>query len=132
MDVVENTYREITRNIEVEVIPIFVPDQTQFVDQFLYTYNISITNHSGEPCQLLRRKWIIVDGDGHKEVVEGDGVVGEQPHLKPGENYQYSSYCPLHTPTGNMRGAFYFVDQNNREFEVKVPVFFLRQDAVLQ
>jgi ApaG protein len=84
------------------------------------------------PCQLLRRKWIIVDGRGHKEIIEGDGVVGEQPHLNPGENYQYSSYCPLKTPSGSMRGSFFFADSNGEEFEVKVPLFFLRQDAIMQ
>lgn len=129
---IENTYREVTKDIEVEVIPIFIPEQTQFVNQYLYTYNVSITNHSSEPCQLLRRRWVIVDGTGHKDVVEGDGVVGEQPLLQPGDNYQYSSYCPLATPTGNMRGSFFFIDSNKREFEVKVPLFFLRKDAVIQ
>ncbi len=129
---IENIYRQTTQNIEVEVIPIFVPDQTQFVGQFLYTYNVSITNQSAAPCQLLRRKWIIVDGNGGSETVEGDGVVGEQPLIKPGDTYQYSSYCPLPTPTGNMRGSFYFEDLEGNEFEVKVPLFFLRKDAILQ
>ncbi len=129
---VEHTYREITHDVEVEVIPIFVPDQTQFVGQYLYTYNISITNYATSSCQLLRRRWVIVDGNGQKEIVEGEGVVGEQPHLKPGENFQYSSYCPLATPTGSMRGSFIFVDDKGFEFEVKVPLFFLRKDAVIQ
>lgn len=128
----ENLYTETTDGIEVEVIPIYVPDQTQFVGQFLYTYNISIKNNSSQGCQLLRRYWVIVDGQGHREEVEGDGVVGEQPLIQPGETYQYSSYCPLATPTGNMRGFFTFVDQNGREFDVKVPLFFLRKDAVIQ
>ena len=129
---IENVYKQITKNIEVEVIPIFVPDQTQFPGHFLYTYNVSITNHSQDSCQLLSRKWVIVDGDGNKETVEGEGVVGEQPHLGPGQNYQYSSYCPLPTETGNMRGSFFFVDSKGQDFEVQVPLFFLRKDAILQ
>ena len=129
---IENTYTQTTRDILVEVIPIFVPDQTQFPGQFLYTYNVSITNHSETACQLLSRKWVIVDGDGNKELVEGEGVVGEKPYLSPGENYQYSSYCPLPTPTGNMRGSFFFVDSLGEDFEVKVPLFFLRKDAIIQ
>ena len=129
---VEHTYMQMTREIEVEVIPIFVPDQTQFEGQYLYTYNISITNHSQSKCQLLRRHWIIVDGEGHREEVTGDGVVGEQPVLEPEQNYQYSSFCPLKTPTGNMRGSFTFVDAEGIEFDVKVPLFFLRKDAVIQ
>ncbi len=129
---IQNIYRQTTEDIEVEVIPIFVPDQSQFAGQFLYTYNVSITNQSDRSCQLLRRRWIIIDGNGHCETVEGDGVVGEQPFLEPGDNYQYSSYCPLSTPTGNMRGSFFFEDSAGDEFEVKVPVFFLRKDAIIQ
>ena len=129
---IENTYREVTQNIEVEVIPIFVPDQAQFANQFLYTYNISITNNSDKGCKLIGRHWIIIDGDGNREDIQGEGVVGEQPFLEPGENYQYSSYCPLNTPTGNMRGSFFFLDEDRNEFEVKVPLFFLRKDTVMQ
>ena len=128
----ENLYTEITNDIEVEVIPIYVPDQTQFVDQHLYTYNISITNNGSEACQLMSRHWIIVNGKGHQEEIEGEGVVGEQPHLEPGQTYQYSSYCPLATPTGNMRGTFTFKTTQGNEFKVRVPLFFLRQDAVIQ
>jgi ApaG protein len=128
----EHVYSELTNDIEVEVVPLFVPDQTQFVNQYLYTYNISITNHSKGPCQLLRRHWIIVDGNGQKDEVEGEGVVGEQPLIAPGQTYQYSSYCPLPTSTGNMRGAFEFIDSKKQKFWVKVPLFFLRQDLVMQ
>jgi len=128
----EHTYSENTHGIEVEVIPLFVPDQTQFVNQYLYTYNISITNHSEEPCQLLRRHWVIVDGNGQKDEVEGEGVVGEQPTIAPGQSYQYSSYCPLPTATGNMRGGFEFINPRNEKFWVMVPLFFLRQDTVVQ
>lgn len=128
----ENIYTEKTHNIEVEVVPIYIPEQTQFVGQFLYTYNISITNHGSQACQLLKRHWIIVDGHGRKEEIEGDGVVGEQPIIEAGESYQYSSYCPLPTPTGNMRGSFTFKDEDGRNFRVSVPLFFLREDALVQ
>lgn len=129
---IENIYSQSTQNIEVEVIPVYVPEQTQFKDQYLYTYNISITNHSERACQLLRRHWIITDGSGHREEVEGEGVVGEQPLIQPGECYQYSSFCPLPTSTGNMRGSFQFIDSDGQIFKVRVPVFFLRQDAIIQ
>lgn len=128
----ENTYSETTHDIVVEVIPLFVPDQTQFEGQYLYTYNISISNYSSKGCQLLSRHWTIIDGHGQREDIEGIGVVGEQPYLEPGQTYQYSSFCPLTTPTGNMRGSFYFVDENQNEFSVKVPLFFLRQDSLIQ
>lgn len=128
----EHIYKESTYGIEIEVIPIFIPEQTQFVNQYLYTYNISITNNSDNVCQLLSRHWIITDGHGKKEEVKGMGVVGNQPVIQPGETYQYSSFCPISTPTGNMRGAFEFVSNNRPSFWVKVPLFFLRQDALIQ
>ena len=83
-------------------------------------------------CQLLNRHWIIVDGMGQREEVQGEGVVGEQPILEPGENYQYSSYCPLPTQTGSMRGSFEFLGADQQLFQVKVPLFFLRPDTVMQ
>ena len=104
---IANTYTQVTEDIEVEVIPVYVPDQKQFLNQHLYTYNVSITNNSGKTCQLLRRYWVIVDGSGHKEEVQGDGVVGEQPTLAPEQNYQYSSYCPLSTPYRQYERFFY-------------------------
>ncbi|MEM7645539.1 MAG: Co2+/Mg2+ efflux protein ApaG [Pseudomonadota bacterium] len=128
----ENIYKAVTEDIEVEVIPLYIPEQTQFENQHLFTYNVSITNHSQTTCKLLRRHWIIMDGLGRREDVEGEGVVGEQPTLVPGDNYQYSSYCPIPTPTGNMRGSFLFEDDNGNNFSVKVPLFFLRPDTVLQ
>ena len=127
-----NTYRELTKNIEVEVVPIYVSDQKQFPNQYLYTYNVSITNHSLLSCQLISRHWIIIDGFGCREDIRGQGVVGDQPVIRPGQTYQYSSYCPLPTPTGNMRGFFNFVDSNKQDFQVKVPLFFLRQDVIIQ
>ncbi len=127
-----NTYRELTRDIEVEVIPVYVPGQKQFPNQYLYTYNVAITNHSSGSCQLISRHWIIIDGFGCREDVKGQGVVGDQPVIRPDQTYQYSSYCPLPTPTGNMRGFFDFTDSEGRGFRVKVPLFFLRQDAIIQ
>ncbi len=127
---IDNVYQDVTRDIRVEVVPVYVPEQTHFVNQHLYTYNISITNLSSNACQLLRRHWVIVDGHGKKEEVDGDGVIGQQPLLQPGENFQYSSFCPLSTPTGSMRGHFEFVDHNKERFLVRVPLFFLRPDAL--
>ncbi len=127
---IQNVYSDVTRDIRVEVVPIYVPEQNHFVNQHLYTYNISITNLSSQPCQLLRRHWTIVDGIGKKEEVDGDGVIGQQPVIQPNETFQYSSFCPLPTTTGSMRGHFEFVDQNMEKFMVRVPLFFLRPDAL--
>ena len=126
-----SSYKEITDNIEIEVIPQFVPDQEDFPNQYLFSYLVTIRNQSKKKCQLLRRHWIITNGEGEKEIVEGDGVIGQQPVLRPGQSHQYSSFCPLPTPTGNMRGWYEFVDENQKFFKVKIPLFFLRADQFI-
>ena len=76
--------------------------------------------------QLMSRHWVITDGHGEVHEVEGPGVVGKQPQLAPGESFEYSSYCPLPTPTGNMRGKYWMVNAQGDRFPVNIPVFFLR------
>ncbi len=75
--------------------------------------------------QLVSRRWIITDADGHEEIVEGEGVVGEQPLLAPGEGFQYTSFCPLTTPAGSMQGSYRMIDAKGREFDAEVAVFSL-------
>jgi len=125
-------YREITRNIQIEVDPQFVPERSNPEGRyFFFSYRIVITNKGEVPAQLLRRHWVITDGTGHVEEVIGDGVVGAQPLLQPNESFEYSSFCPLPTPTGNMRGYFHMVDVNGDAFEARIPVFFLRDASLL-
>jgi ApaG protein len=81
--------------------------------------------------QLISSHWIITDGAGIVHEVKGPGVIGEQPQLKPGEKFEYSSFCPLKTPTGNMRGTFQMVNHLGAQFDVKVPLFFLRDTRSL-
>lgn len=122
-----------TDGIEVTAFPQFVPERSQpHFDCYFYIYHIQIRNNSQETAQLLSRHWIIADGKGRVEEVRGDGVVGEQPVLKPGETYSYTSSCPLVTPTGNMRGNYNMQSETGRKFSVKIPLFFLRNDQVMQ
>lgn len=122
-------YQEITNGIVVRVLPQFVSQEYSSEGcYFIYSYHVTIDNLSDRPCQLLSRHWIIRDGQGREEHVVGDGVLGKQPIIKPGESFSYNSGCPLATPTGNMRGKYYMVGPNNFEFEVKIPLFFLRPD----
>lgn len=123
-------YREITRDIQVDVEPQFVPKESS-PDTFVFAYKVRITNLGDAPTQLLRRHWIITDGNGKTREVDGDGVVGEQPRLEPGESYEYSSFCPLPTPSGNMRGTYMMTDDQNEQFTVKIPLFFLRDQNLL-
>jgi ApaG protein len=123
-------YLEQTSDISVSVEPQFISKESSGDNcYFIYSYTVTIDNRSHAPCQLLSRHWIIRDGLGREEHVIGDGVLGKQPIIKPGESYTYRSGCPLATPTGNMRGKYYMVGPNNHEFEIKIPLFFLRPDS---
>ena len=119
-------YSAQTHGILVEVEPVFLPERSDVARRFyFFAYTVRITNNSNKPCQLLNRHWMIRDGRGHEEDVRGEGVVGEQPHLAPGTHYEYTSACPLRTPTGNMRGSYEMVDAEGAHFSVAIPLFFL-------
>ena len=120
-------YYEITQGIEVEVVPEYLPEESlPEASQFVFAYHITISNKGDTEIQLISRHWIITDGTGVVQEVKGPGVIGEQPKLKPGQNHKYSSFCPLPTPTGNMRGTFQMVNSLGAKFDVKIPLFFLR------
>jgi ApaG protein len=123
----------ITEGIRVAVSPAFLPEHSDVEEgRYVFGYRIKLTNESSERVQLLSRRWIIIDGEGQRSEVEGEGVVGEQPVIEPGESYTYSSFCPLATPWGTMEGSYTFADQTGREFQVEIGRFFLTlpQDAV--
>jgi ApaG protein len=120
-------YRELTQNIQIDAEPVYVPEKSSPRDRFyFYAYKIKITNLGNVPTQLLSRHWIITDGHGTVKHVTGPGVVGEQPRLSSGETFEYTSFCPLETPTGNMRGTYQMVNDNGDRFDVRIPLFFLR------
>jgi ApaG protein len=93
---------------------------------FVYAYTIRIENKGKDLVQLLNRHWIIKDAFNHVEEVKGPGVVGKQPLLQPGENFEYTSFCPLRTPTGCMEGSFEMRDSLNQRFEAKINRFELK------
>jgi ApaG protein len=119
-------YRAVTRQIEVTVEPNFMPERSS-VDkrEFFWSYTIVITNKGAETVQLQRRHWIITDATGHQENVRGEGVVGEQPVLAPGERFEYTSGVPLRTASGIMTGRYQMVSENGEQFEIEVPTFSL-------
>src|SRR6185312_11973039 len=88
-------------------------------------YRVTIENGGEEQVQLLRRHWRITDGIGRLQEVSGLGVVGEQPTLKPGESYEYTSSCPLSTPSGLMTGTYQMINQAGEYFEIAIPMFSL-------
>ncbi|MBV8567871.1 MAG: Co2+/Mg2+ efflux protein ApaG [Methylobacteriaceae bacterium] len=119
-------YKAVTRNIEVTVLPEFLPDRSEPSEgRFVWAYTIEITNHSDQAVQLKSRHWIITDARGHVEEVRGPGVVGEQPVLNPGDAFRYTSGCPLSTPSGIMSGTYRMAGADGRAFDIEIPAFSL-------
>jgi ApaG protein len=119
-------YRATTRHIEVTVEPSFMPDRSSAASgYFFWAYTIVIANHGAETVQLLKRHWIITDATGREQNVRGEGVVGKQPVLKPGEQFEYTSGVPLTTPSGFMTGRYQMTNASGESFEIDVPTFSL-------
>lgn len=93
--------------------------------RYFFVYRIRLDNDGSEGARLLSRSWRILDANNHEERVEGDGVVGKQPHLAPGESFEYTSYCPLRTPWGTMEGTYTFESDGGERFDAVVGRFFL-------
>jgi ApaG protein len=115
-----------TRGIRVHTQPVYVPERSAPTQgSYFFAYRIRIANDGRETVQLLRRHWIITDGNGHVEEVEGPGVVGETPVLAPGAAFEYTSFCPLPTPFGTMEGSYTMRSATGAEFEVTIGPFSL-------
>jgi ApaG protein len=114
------------RAISVDVETAYVHEQSDPVeDRYVFAYTVTIRNEGPVPARLLRRHWIITDGNGDENEVSGDGVVGEQPHLQPGEGFRYTSGAILRTPVGTMRGSYQMVDDEGIEFDATIEPFRL-------
>lgn len=119
-------YERVTRGIRVSVIPSFVEDQSDPEEgDFLWSYAIVIENTGRETVQLLSRYWHITDALGRIQEVQGPGVVGAQPVLEPGQAFEYTSGCPLPTPSGAMSGRYQMRTAGGENFEVDIPGFLL-------
>jgi ApaG protein len=119
-------YRTVTRDIEVTVSPRFLSDRSSPDNgYFFWAYSIEITNNGRETVQLKTRHWRITDANGRLQEVKGAGVVGEQPVLKPGESFEYTSGVPLPTPSGFMVGTYGMVSEGGEAFDIDIPAFSL-------
>lgn len=119
-------YRATTRGIQITVTPKYLADRSSAEDsRYFWAYTIEIVNKGGVTVQLKTRHWKITDAHGKLEEVRGPGVVGEQPVLKPGERFEYTSGVPLTTPTGMMAGSYQMVAEGGEKFDVEVPAFSL-------
>ena len=121
-----SAYEATTRGVTVRVRPEFLPDQSDPDERrWVWAYSIEIANGGRETVQLLTRRWIITDGLGRVEEVNGPGVVGKQPTIRPGERYAYTSGCPLPTSSGVMAGSYGLVTDTGERFDCAIPAFSL-------
>lgn len=121
-----------THCIQVEVETQYVEEQSlPDQDHYVFAYTITIHNSGSIAAQLLNRHWIITDANNRVQEVKGEGVVGEQPHLKPGEQYRYTSGTMLETPVGTMRGSYEMLADDGVEFNAEIPAFTLSMPRTL-
>ncbi len=119
-------YQARTRDVLVRVVANYSPDQSDPEEgQFFWTYTVEIENHGRETVQLISRHWVITDAQNRIQEVQAPGVVGEQPELKAGEAFRYTSGCPLNTPSGTMKGSYHMVTTSGAAFDAEIPAFSL-------
>ncbi len=119
-------------NIKIKVQVSFIEEQSSAaINQYTFAYTITITNNGSIGAQLLTRRWLIQDETGRMEEVVGEGVVGQQPHIMPGESYQYSSGSVIKTATGTMKGTYGMVDDEGERFDAVIPEFVLSEPYTL-
>jgi ApaG protein len=118
--------------IKIQVATHYVDDQSEpEVGRFVFAYTITIENSGDIPAKLMSRHWLITDANGKVQEVKGDGVVGEQPYLHPGETFRYSSGAVLDTPVGAMQGSYRMQADNGTGFDAQIPPFTLAVPGML-
>jgi len=119
-------------NISVSVNTAYLPEQSDpAADRYIFAYTITIANSGTEAAQLISRHWVITDAENVTQEVKGLGVVGEQPLLRPGESFEYTSGTAMATPVGTMRGSYQMVAEDGNKFEAEIPAFTLSMPRVL-
>jgi len=119
-------------DLAVAVSSQYLPEQSNPSEQqYLFAYTVRITNQGQHPAQIISRHWIITDADQREQEVRGLGVVGQQPLLRPGQTFEYTSGCPLPTPFGTMKGAYHCVGDNGVPFDVSIDEFMLAMPRTL-
>jgi ApaG protein len=115
-----------TRGLMIRVSVSFLPEQSEpSSGRWFWAYHIRLENGGTQEVQLLTRRWVITDGRGARHSVEGEGVVGEQPVIAPGQSYDYVSGCPLDTPMGTMEGSYQMIGADGEIFDARIPRFQL-------
>ena len=123
-------FYRMTSGIRISARPTWLREQSNAaIGRFVFAYHIRIENSGVQAAELRTRRWLIHDEGGGDSVVEGDGVVGQQPHLLPGDVHEYSSFCVLASPHGWMEGSYQFVRDDGSSFDAVIPRFTLAADA---
>ncbi len=119
-------------NIDIQTQVNYLPEQSDEAgNRFVFSYTITITNHGSSTAKLVSRHWIITDANHHVQEVRGQGVVGEQPLLKPSQSFEYTSGTVLATQVGTMRGSYQMQAEDGEQFEIEIPQFVLSVPRVL-
>lgn len=119
-------------DICVDVQPAYIPEQSDpNSNHYVFSYTVTIKNNGKIPAKLLTRHWIITDGDGDIQEVKGEGVVGETPYLKPGEDFIYTSGTMIRTPIGTMHGSYQMIADDGVNFDAEIPAFSLNVPNLL-
>ncbi len=114
-------------DIQIEVIPTYIAEKSAPQnDYYFFAYEVCVTNLGDEEVQLISRHWVIRDGNKRERFINGEGVIGQRPKIEANDSFQYQSFCPLSTPTGNMRGKYEFLKPSGKKFWVSIPLFFFR------
>jgi ApaG protein len=122
----------VRHRISIDVETTYLDDQSEPGEQrYVFAYTITIRNEGEIPAKLLTRHWIITDANGRVQEVRGDGVVGEQPYLKPGQGFRYSSGAVLETPVGTMQGSYQMIADDGAQFDAPIPAFRLAKPGML-
>lgn len=118
--------------ISVEVTPNYIEEQSRPEQgHYVFSYTVTIINDGKQSARLLTRHWVITDAMGETQEVKGDGVVGEQPHLKPGQGFQYTSGTMMKTPNGSMAGSYQMIADDGFHFDADIPEFYLLAPSTL-
>jgi len=126
------TTPEPQHQIKIDVETVYLEDQSEPGEQrFVFAYTITLRNSGKVPARLLTRHWVITDANGRIQEVRGEGVVGEQPHLKPGQGFRYSSGAVLETPVGSMHGSYQMLADDGAHFDAPIPAFRLAKPGML-
>jgi ApaG protein len=123
----------VAHQIRIDVQTAYLDEQSDPRERrYVFSYTITIRNEGTVPARLLTRHWVITDANGKVQEVRGEGVVGEQPHLEPGQGFRYSSGAVLETPVGAMQGSYQMVTDDGRQFDAPIAAFRLAMPGILQ